>query len=369
MDFRIRMGGVLVAVLALAGSSVACSQPVMEEGKGHTTAKLLAPKPLVKVKASPSTKENEGITEWRIFRGRNDVVLSGYGKNGKVVKGLTIGFHQDKKEGPVLRARLLDGSLFAMRHEYEAARTVTNKDVDEDSAKFLYTALGDMRALKTAVTKSPSRFRTLDTSGLFDCGSGIVSILTSALECLKNSGGSAAAAQQCIAAAQSAAELGGLCTGGVDVPFDPTAGGLDPYGDLGAGLPYDPYDPYGNAGAGLPYDPYDPYGNAGAGLPYDPYDPYGNAGAGLPYDPYGTGLGDWGDCDFGDILGGLGGLGGLGDLGLGWDWGLDPFGDGMSCPSCAAAGMGDIWADPYSGQVGYPGDFGADVFDGFGFGF
>jgi hypothetical protein len=317
-------------------SSVACSAPTEVEQKGVTVAKLKAPRPMMKANASPASRKALGVNEWRIFRGTNDVVLTGYDEDGHAVKGLSVGFHAAASDA-TLRARVLDGSAFAARHDYARGRTSLNKTMPSATSGFLRQALSDIAALRSSfaktTTSSKSKARTLGVGE--QCGADMMSILTSALQCIQSSGGTDQnAIAQCIAAAQSAAGVGSACQGTGTIPFDPTQGGaVDPYG-TGAGTGVDPNDPSGCACG-------DPYGTGAGGDPY---------GTGMGGDPSGSGMGDpWG-----------------GGAPTG-DWCNDPFGDGASCPSCSGGAGGDyggdIYTNPANGDVGGFGDYGSGAGD------
>ena len=359
----------LATLTVAAASSAACAPQPAPEERGVTKAKLLAPRPMMKATASPSSQATLGVHEWRIYRGRHDVFLTGYDEDGKPVKGLSVGFHAsaDTSEA-TLRTRILDGSMFAARHDYAQGRTVARAQLSDDSASFVRQALADIAVLRHVVAQTTQNGATSKRSfgTTPQCGADMMAILSNALQCVQASGGAAnpTAITQCLAAAQSAAGVGSACQVTGTTPFDPTQGadpwGSDPYGQAGQdGMGGDPYgqagDPYGQGG-----DPYgqggDPYGQGGnpGGDPYGQGgDPYGQSGN--PYgDPYGQGdpNGDWG--------------GGLPN----GDWCNDPFGDG-ACPSCGGMdgmgnsnGMGDwgdIGADPMNGDVGYQsgqGDYG-----------
>ena len=348
---------ILLATLTVAAaSSAACTaqQPLPEE-KGVSKAKLLAPRPMMKATASPASRAALGVHEWRIYRGRNDVVLTGYDEDGEPVKGVSVGFHASDTDEATLRTRVLDGNMFAARHEYARGRTLMSAQIPAATSSFLRQALSDIAVLQKVVARtardgaaSPRNFGTSP-----QCGADMMAIVSNALQCIQNNGGSANAnaIAQCVLAAQSAADVGTACQATGTTPFDPTqgadpwgAGGMDPMGQ--AGSCGDPADPYGQGGAGMPCggaDPSDPYGQGG-----DPYgqDPYGQGG-----DPYGQG----GNPD--DGWGGNGTPNG--------DWCSDPFGDGAACPSCGG-GMGDdIYANPMNGDVGYEGDVGGGWDEGF----
>lgn len=82
LSLRFVSGAVLFASLALG-----CSVAPAPEQQQSSQSKLLAPKALFKAKASAATTKATGITEWRVFRGKADFVLTGYGDDGSAVGG------------------------------------------------------------------------------------------------------------------------------------------------------------------------------------------------------------------------------------------------------------------------------------------
>lgn len=289
------------AVVAVSSSmTMGCAPTPNEprEERALTTAKLMAPLPLFKMKSSSATAGSVGITEWRLYRGRKEILLSGYDPDGKATAGLSIGLqpsvsgttnhpktiNDDKGEAhrlPVLRTRVHDGTHFAIRHDYATKQTTANGEMKASTSMFLRHALADFNAARS------------------------------------NAGEKRGGAK-----AQSVA-IKTFGSGGVD------GGGL-------VGVAADTLGWFFGGGVA------------------------------------GGSVGDWG----GDGWGGDG-WGGDGWGGDGWggsndaDWGNDPFGDG-ACPSCPAEG-GDLWSDPWSGDVGYSDDggFGPGGVAGgdFGFGF
>ncbi len=378
---RIDTRFLLIATLTIAAaSSVACApQPVPEE-KGVSKAKLLAPRPMMKASASPASRDGFGVFEWRLYRGRNDVVLTGYDDDGKPVKGVSVGFHASDASEATLRTRVLDGSMFAARHEYARSRTVESGRMPEATASFLRQALSDIAVLRQSVARSTqsgaTAGRTFGTSP--QCGADMMAIISSALSCIQSGGGAAnpSVVQQCIAAAQTASNAGSACQVTGTTPFDPTQVS-DPWGAGGWGDPMgacgQAADPWGQGGgAGLPCGGQDPYGQGGVGA--DPWgggaqDPYGQGGN--PYDQGGWGggtpTGDWCSDPFGDgacpSCGGANGMGDMGGMGGMDDWGNNGNNGGMG------GGMGDIYANPMNGDVGYEGDFGGDTNGGWNEGF
>jgi len=344
----------------VAATATGCAAPTAPEQTGSKTEKLLAPKAVLEAHASAATRKAIGVVKWKVYRGKTDYVLTGYDAKGKPVKGVALAFlpgTSKTQSTPVLRGRVLDGSKFAARREYDARGKVSsNKTLATASRTFLQHAILDMGAAATSIYRKthggkvpragyfgegfpggpaapatppadpatpppppadptgggglPIPFPPDDPFGGMGypggdpmgggaggaCGMDMATILMSALQCLMSGGG--ANVGQCMQAAMAGASAGGTCGGA------PPGGGAPP-ADPGGG------DPYG-----------DPAGGGAGG------DPYGDpAGGGA--DPYGTGAaseaGDYGAC--------------------------------MSCP--AGGGYDDIGADPMNGDV-YGGDMGGD---------
>lgn len=380
---------------ACAIASAGCAAPSAEP-QGKTTAKLLAPRPIFKAKASPVSANAYGITEWRLYRGKRDVVMTGYDKNGKPVKGLSIGFHADgKSSAATLRARVLDGSWFAARHTY-GARSSTNKSVSPATKRFLQIALADLQVVRASIAaKGTKSNRTLG------CGGDLSGVILQAIQCVMSSGGlNPQALQQCIQAAASAAGSGATCTdpNSGQPPYDPT-GQSTSTGTGTGGFPNNPYDPSGgqNTGTDPGTDPStdpgtEPYpgdtsgqypGDVGTGYPGDPCPQDDGSGTGIPTDGQypqddgsGTGVPTDGQYPQDDGSGtGIPTDGQYpGDM-------SDPYGDQGACPSCTGGmddGTGDIlsdgnnggvdYGDPYGGDYG-AGDYGGDYGGGYGEGY
>src|SRR5262245_18632270 len=114
MDSSGRGWAAVVAVAGLVGAvgTVGCEGPVYQEERRAPTSKYLMPEPIMTTKASTETKAALGIDEWRFYRGRGGVYLSGY-KMQVPVKGLATEFTRDAR-GNLSRMfmRVNDGSKF-----------------------------------------------------------------------------------------------------------------------------------------------------------------------------------------------------------------------------------------------------------------
>lgn len=190
------------ALAVFTATGTGCSSPAPMEAKGATKSKLGAPRAMIRTKSSAQTKATFGITEWRIYRGRRDVFMTGYDANGKAVKGLSIGFLRGSNGGePQLRTRIHDGTRTSGRHGFTTGRTGLNRAVSSSSDAFVTQALADagkirilFRAKKAA---QPSA----------QCGEDLASIVKRAIECV-NKGGTQA---MCLAVAQAAASSTASC--------------------------------------------------------------------------------------------------------------------------------------------------------------
>jgi hypothetical protein len=138
-----------VAFAVLASSMLACGAPA-PEARGQSSSKLLAPQALLKGKASSTTTARFGIVEWRMFRGRGKVIFTGYGSDGKAVKGFAVGFsgRSGGRKAAVV-SRLLDGSSANGRYEF-GGDAVANRSAGAESGELVQRAIADFRALRAA---------------------------------------------------------------------------------------------------------------------------------------------------------------------------------------------------------------------------
>src|SRR5262249_37983332 len=139
---------ILAAVGATAFASSGCEPPARQETKGITTAKLLVPDPTMTAKASSTTRSMLGIDEWRLYRGRGGVYLTGYDAGGKAVKGLVTVFARND-DGSIanIYTRVNDGSKFVVGHSLGSHRTAATKGIAEDSQAFVRRAALDLAVL------------------------------------------------------------------------------------------------------------------------------------------------------------------------------------------------------------------------------
>jgi len=146
-----------VAILGLLAGTVAlgttgCTAAPMVEKKGSTTQKLLAPDPLMKVKASAETKAAFGIDEWRFYRGRGAIFLTGYNAKGKAVKGLGTVFTRTSDGGiDNLQLNVADGSKFTGRAGAANGSVSTSDALSDTSQSFVRRAFLDMSRVGAAL--------------------------------------------------------------------------------------------------------------------------------------------------------------------------------------------------------------------------
>lgn len=363
INLRFVAGAALVA-----STAIGCTAAPAYEPQQRSESKLLAPKALFKAKASAATKKETGISEWRVFKGKQDFVVTGYDDDDAPVGGTAFRFAKEGAKN-VLKARILDGTSFQATYAYGAnasssaqAKTGTQKIFRRAAADMLGIRLGlqaqgrgyqgnGALAQGTQLGLPPGIPAGVDPfGGVMDpfgqlgagCGQDLMSMLMGAFQCVQGAGGLAGAQSnpmqllQCALASQGAATSMGTCQAGA-----PQLGQL---GNLG-GLPFDPSALLGGQQGMDPYGMQDPFGLGQMGQMggTDPYgqgmDPYGGQG-----DPYGM-----------DPMGGAGmdpygidpmGQGQFDPLGQG-----DPFGAG-ACQSCQGQ-YDDFGIDPATGGVGY----------------
>jgi len=335
--------------LVLAATAMGCSVAPQAEPQQSSQSKLLAPKALFKAKASESTTEETGITEWRVFKGKRDFVLTGYDSHGKSVGGTAFRFAKEGSQN-VLNARVLDGSSFSANYTF-GGTAVAGATASPKTQTLFHKAAADMLGIRLALqsqgrgyqgtgaaagtTANPNLGLPVGLPAGLDpfggvtnpfgqlgagCGTDLMSMLMGAMQCMGGVGGLGGATSnpaqllQCALASQGAASTGATCADSTQL-----GGSLfDPSGLLGGG-----------AGTGL-----------GAGM-----DPYGMQ------DPFGMGMGGAAGMDpTGMGQGGLGidpnGAGQFDPLGQG-----DPFGQ-QGCLSCTG-GFDDFGVSGQNGAVGF----------------
>lgn len=354
---------VTLGIAAGASASIGCAAPTLPEREGSKAEKLLAPKALTTTYASAYTQDELGITQWRLYRGKNNYFLTGYDDRGQPVKGVAMGF-AGGSNAPSLYTRALDGSSFGLRHDF-GGQDASTGDASNETKLLLAAATFDLAAARVAMVETafPQQFSprqdyfgenfpqpggTLPggqlpypgAPGGIDpnagqpnaCKMDMITVAMASLQCMLGGvfGGTATTDKgACIQAALASAAATGNCTGGIPIPIPmPVPGTSTTPIDPNTGTPIDP-----NTGA--PIDP-----NAGGTTTPIP----------VPSSPFG-GLGGI----FAGILGNL--LGGDPFGGLGYPQQPQPFAgtngnQGFTCASCPSdADYDDLDADPDTGEV------------------
>jgi hypothetical protein len=196
-----RLGSlVLVATIGSMASAIGCAQPGagFTEAQGLTTAKLLAPEPMVTATASHEATEELGIVRWELYQGTRGVVFTGRDESGNAVKGLSAGFRQSADDAQLF-ASVNDGNGFSGAHSFRA-RALATSTLPAASAAFTARALSDLTRLHALLTSSASP----DAS----CGQNLAAVLLTAMTCIQKGGSS----DQCLAPAQAAARAGAACS-------------------------------------------------------------------------------------------------------------------------------------------------------------
>jgi hypothetical protein len=284
-----------------------------------TSHSLTTAVPILRVDASRVSSKKFGIAEWRVYRGKKDIVLTGYDPKGRAMKGVALGFERStSRHNARVTLRVLDGSYVAGRHELGGTLQRT-RELGAPSAQFLDLAVRDLDALRSAFRKwaprpgqaapapgtpTPQLPPMIPPGGPMDpggCGGDLMSMIMAAVQCLMGGGGGNP--MQCILAAQGAGSSASACQGG---PMDTTGmGGYDPSG-CGSGIPVGgAMDPYGGAGIcdpgqGMPMDP-PPYPEDDLGMGQCPSCPPGSGMDDIGWDPESGGVGGWGDFPEGDF--------------------------------------------------------------------
>jgi hypothetical protein len=170
-------------VLVLASS--ACTAPTLKEERGSTTSKYLAPTPLLTVKASSATSATLGIDEWRIFRGRGGVFLTGYSAQNKAVKGLATLYTRDQ-DGRVdnLLARVSDGSHFAVAHSTLRNETMATRSLPVGSQGLVRRAALDLGLLQAVSEQQVQLATTSIARRRAACRQNVAGTMLKALACV-----------------------------------------------------------------------------------------------------------------------------------------------------------------------------------------
>lgn len=298
----------LLSALSISTMVFACAAPASEQTR-RTSHSLTTAIPVLRVDASRVAQKRFGISEWRVYRGKKDIVFTGYDAKGRAMKGVAIAFAKKRAATNArISVRVLDGSYVSGRHELGGA-TQRSRALGTDSAKFLDLAVRDLDALRGSFRKWAPRpgagttggapLPPLPPGGPIDpgaCGGDLASMIMAALQCLMSG---QADPMQCLAAAQGAGSSAGTCEGG---PLDTTGQGPYDPSQCGSGMPIDPNDPYGGAAGGMcdptqgmpPMDP-SQYPGDDLGMGQCPSCPEGSGMDDIGWDPESGGVGSYGE--------------------------------------------------------------------------
>lgn len=172
-----------LASIVTMGSVAGCAAPDMPtEGRGSTSSSLAKPKPTMKVAASKETTAKYGITEWRMFKGKSGVVLTGYDKHGKAVKGVTTGFADSKDTGkPEVVTHINDGSHATLKRSLADDDSASDADIPEESVEFAKQVAGDLGGLQQTLT-SKATLASIPEA-VASCGQTLANLCAYAIQC------------------------------------------------------------------------------------------------------------------------------------------------------------------------------------------
>lgn len=200
-----------LVVIGIGASASACAPPEApaKERRSSTTSALGKPKPAMKTAASKETTKKYGITEWRMFRGKQDLYMTGYDAKGKAVRGVSLAFKESEENGEAeLVTNINDGSKASV------ARNLTTEQLTADaipasSAEFLELLTGDLGAITEVLAAAGIDI----PESAVACGMSLATVCQLALQCCAAVQGGAVAAsiETCLAAAQAAVTAGTEC--------------------------------------------------------------------------------------------------------------------------------------------------------------
>lgn len=165
------------------GPVAGCAAPEMPaESHGSTTSKLLKPKPTMKAKASKETTAKYGITEWRMYKQRSGVVLTGYDADGKAVKGVTTSFADSKDTGnPEVVTHINDGSHATLKQSLVASDAPADADVPDESVAFAQQVAGDLGGVQQSLAGNEALPTVSDA--IVTCGKTLANLCATAIQC------------------------------------------------------------------------------------------------------------------------------------------------------------------------------------------
>jgi hypothetical protein len=172
-----------LASVVTMGSVAGCAAPDMPvEGHGSTTSSLAKPRPTLKAVASKETTAKYGITEWRMYKGKSGVVLTGYDAHGKAVKGVTTGFADSKDTGkPEVVTHINDGSHATLKRSLVAEDSAADANVPAESVEFAKQVAGDLGGLQQTLT-SQATLASIPEA-VATCGQTLANLCAAAIQC------------------------------------------------------------------------------------------------------------------------------------------------------------------------------------------
>jgi hypothetical protein len=285
-----------VLLVAITGCSAAPAND--DEAEGSTSSKLLAPQASLTSAASAETTAKYGITHWKMFRGKQSLVMTGYDANKHAVKGVTIGFAKSSEGNAHLITQINDGSQFTAVHDFTNVTNLASQALSSDSQGFITSLASDASSIQQQLGG------LLGSSAGAQCGSDMTSVLTSAMQCMGGSS-STASESSCINAAMNAANTASSC---VNTGATTTTGATSSdstFGSILSSLPsYTGGSPFDASSLGS-------LGSLGSSLGGVLSNPFGSGGSCSTSSPFGDsslsnilGSATNGDCSFDQSGGG-----------------------------------------------------------------
>jgi hypothetical protein len=222
--------GLLVAIGVPSLASSSCAAPTAGEQTRAMATKYIAPDPILTVQASSETRNTLGIEEWRLFRGKGGVFLSGVDAAGQPVKGLVTSFtrNADGTLGDVF-TRVNDGSDFALHHSMRTSARKATRSVPVSSQAFVRRAALDLALLQRiaiAKARAAAAAGTAVNPGAV-CRQQLPGVLLQSLQCFNTATG--ACSLDAAANASGAACLGATSSTGI-------SGSLGSLDNIGPGV-------------------------------------------------------------------------------------------------------------------------------------
>ncbi|MBX3231431.1 MAG: hypothetical protein KIT84_10835 [Labilithrix sp.] len=256
---NIVLAGLTTVVVAAAATG--CSAPELEkkERRSSTTSALGKPKPTLKTAASKETTAQYGITEWRMFRGKKDLFMTGYDDSGKAVKGVSLSFEKaEDSDDAELVTHINDGSGITAARNL-ATQSLASDAIPADSADFIQQVAGDLGNISGLLGGELPEIG----EEVVACGANLAAVCQLALQCCAGLWwGKPGDVDSCWAAAKAAVGSAAQCAqAAVDI-----AGGIDlshyklPKGtghiDIGAILGGHVENPFSGAGVAALANPF-----------------------------------------------------------------------------------------------------------------